>query len=173
MRKLTAGAALCLIIAGCGSGSSKPPTLPATNPIATTGTPTLPTTFNQGYAHAWGEMKQVGAAVSATINQVKRARARHQTVTDAQLASEFAVFASRFTPAVIELQGLSPPRSVAAAYRSLSDAAVGMEGTLRNLATDANSGRNAQAQQDLAGYFKYAVTIDKAATKIYNKLGIK
>lgn len=177
MRKLTAGAALCLLIAGCGGGSSKHPAANHTDPVASTGTPTtvarLPTTFNDGYTQAWEQMKQVGADVSATINQVKRARAHRQTVPDSQLASEFATFAARFTPAVIEFQGLTPPRSVALAYKSMSAAAVQMEGALRNFSTDANANRVRAGQQDLLGYFESAVTIDKAATKIYNKLGLK
>ncbi|HWF52960.1 MAG TPA: hypothetical protein VG294_20110 [Solirubrobacteraceae bacterium] len=179
MRKLAAGAVLCLAIAGCGSSSTKHPaqTTTAGNPVASTGTPTtvarLPANFNQGYAQAWGQMKQVAAEVTAAINQVKRAHARHQTVPNSQLAAEFAIFASRFTPAVIELQGLTPPPSVTSAYKSMSAGAAGMAGTLRNFSTDANADNVAQAQQDLAAYFAYAVTIDRAATKIYNKLGIK
>jgi hypothetical protein len=178
MRKLTTGMVLCLLIAGCGSGASKPSTTATHSaPVASTATATTPyrlaTTFTGGYRQAWGEMKQVGAEVAAAINQVKRAHAQHQTVPDAQLASEFATFASHFEPALIEFQGLTPPASLAGPYKSMSTAATGMEGSLRNVSADANASRATLAERDLASYFGYAVTINKAATKIYNKLGIK
>ncbi|MDQ6804740.1 MAG: hypothetical protein M3065_07185 [Actinomycetota bacterium] len=180
MRKLTAGTVLCLLIAGCGGGSSKRATnVTSTSATAATTASTattvthLPSTFNAGYEQAWGEMKHVGAEVGAAISQVKRAKAHHQTVSNSTLASEFATFASQFEPAVIELQGVAPPASVAGAYKSMATAAVGMAGSLRNFASDASANRIAQGQRDLASYFAYAVTIDKAAMKIFDKLGLK
>ncbi len=170
-----AGTVLCLIIAGCGSSSNKHPAATNASPIASTAATVYhpPATFNAGYEKAWGEMKQVGADVSRVINQVKRAQAKHQTVPDSTLASEFAIFASHFEPALIEFQGLAPPASVAGAYKSMAAAALAMVGSLRNLSTDANNNNTSMGARDLASYFTYAVTIDKAATKIYNKLGLR
>lgn len=177
MRRLRAGAALCLAIAGCGGGSSKMPSATNRTPVVSSGAATtagqLPTAFEGGYAQAWGQLKEVGAEVAAAINQVKRARAKHRTVPDAEIAVEFAGIASRLEPAVVELQGLTPPPSVASAYRSLTTAAVGMSGALRNFSSDANANRTARGERDLASYFAYAATIDRAATTIYHKLGIK
>jgi hypothetical protein len=176
MRKLTAATVLCLIIAGCGTSSSKHSATTTGATVASTTTTTayrLPATFNAGYEQSSGEMRQVGAEVSKAINQVRRAQAHHQTVPDSQLASEFAIFASHFEPALIEFQGLTPPASVAGAYKSMSAAAMGMAGSLRNFSTDANANHTSLAARDLANYLAYAVTIDKAATKIYNKLGIR
>jgi hypothetical protein len=177
MRTLIVGAVLGLILVGCGGGSSKPATATHDSPTASTPTSAsvtpLPTDFKGGYAHAWGQIKQLGADVAGAINEVKRAQARHQTVSDAHIAFEFARFASRVEPAVIELQALTPPASVARAFKSLAAAAVGMSGALRNFSTDANANRVSAGQRDLASYFGYLVTIDKGATEIYHKLGIK
>jgi hypothetical protein len=179
MRKLAAGMVLCLLTAGCGSSASKRVATSGSAPVAAPAPPTtttpyhLATTFKGGYQQAWGEMKQVGAEVAGAINQVKLAHAKHQTVPDTQLASEFATFASHFEPALVEFQGLTPPASIAGPYKSMSTAAVGMEGSLRNFSADANASRATLAEHDLANYFAYAVTIDKAATKIFHRLGIK
>jgi hypothetical protein len=176
MRKLTAATVLCVIIAGCGSGSDKHPATTRTVASDTTTTTTayhLPATFNAGYEQAWGEMKQVGAGVRTVISQVRRAQAHHSTVPDATLASEFAIFASHFEPALIEFQGLTPPASVAHAYKSMAAAATGIEGSLKNLSTDANANHTSLAARDLADYIAYAMTVDKAALTMYNKLGLK
>src|ERR1700722_697853 len=173
MRKLTVAAALCLIVAGCGSSSSKPDAAPTGPRVASTPTPTsVPTSFDAGYEQAWGAMKPVGADVRKVLDQVKRAQAKHQTVPNSTRASEFAIFASHFEPALIEFQGLKPPASVARAYRSMAAAAAGVEGSLRNLSAAANANHTSLAARYLASYFSYAMTVDKAALEIYNKLGL-
>jgi hypothetical protein len=173
MRKLTVATVLCLIVTGCGSSSSKPHTATTGPQVVSTPAPTsLPTSFGAGYEQAWGEMKPVGADVRKVLDQVKRAQARHLTVPNSTLASEFAIFASRFEPALIEFQGLKPPASVAGAYRSMATAAAGVEAALRNLSTAANANKTSLAARYLASYFSYAMTVDKAALTIYNKLGL-
>lgn len=175
--KLAAGAMLCLIVAGCGGGVSAKPDRetgvpPAAGETRTSAEP-RPTTFKGGYERAWALMTQVGAGVAGSINQVRRARARHETVPDARIAREFTALANKFEPAVIQLQELTPPAKVARAYRSLSAAAFGMSGTLHNFSVDAGANLATASGQDLASYYDYAATIDRDATTIFDKLGIK
>ena len=177
MRKLAAGPVVCLMIAGCGGGSSTHSAARTGTSVASTLTPppssSLPTTFNAGYEQAWGQMKQVGAEIAAVIKQVKAATAKHEQVPNARLASEFAVFASRMEPAVLELQGLTPPAGVARAFSSMTTASLELAGTLRNFSSDASANRVTAGAQDIAAYFSYANTIDKDAMTIFNKLGLR
>jgi hypothetical protein len=115
----------------------------------------------------------VGAEVIRTINHVKRAKAKHQTVSDGQLAVEFAAFASRMEPAVIELQGLTPPASVAKAFKTMTRTSLALAGALRNFSSDASAHRTTLGAQALASYFAYATTIDQAAATIFDKLGLR
>jgi hypothetical protein len=174
--KLAAGAVLCLIAAGCGGASPRPDRETGVPPAAgetRTAVEPRPTTFKGGYERAWAQMTQVGAGVAGAINQVRRARARHETVADARIAREFAALADKFEPAVIQLQELTPPAKVARAYRSLSTAALGMSGTLRSFSFDAGANRAGAAGEDLASYYSYAATIDRDATTVFDELGIK
>jgi hypothetical protein len=172
MRKLAAGAvscaamALALALAGCGGSSSHPVTT-ATNRTA------VPADFSSGYEHAWGEMKRVAAEVNKTIKEVKRAQAKHRNVANSELARKFAIYAAQFEPAVIEFQGLTPPASVAPAFRSMAAAAAGVAAAMRSFSTDANANRASAGAHDLASYYSYAVTVDNAALTMYNKLGLK
>jgi ABC-type glycerol-3-phosphate transport system substrate-binding protein len=174
MRKVSAGLVACLIVLGGCGGATAARTAPVVSgTTAATAPPGSPTDFRSGYAQAWGEIKRVGAGIGGVINQVRQAKARHRSVSDVQIASEFAGFASRIEPAVIELQGLTPPRSIARPYKALATAALEMSGALRNFSTDANANRVAQGRRDLANLLAYAATIDTAATEIYGKIGIK
>ncbi|MEA2197422.1 MAG: hypothetical protein QOJ25_1473 [Solirubrobacteraceae bacterium] len=186
LRKMTAGVLLCLAIAGCvaiagcGGGNTKRPTGTATTSIAALVTPTTsttttadPATFATGYEQSWGIMKRVGVEILGAINEVKRASAKHQSVSNGHIASEFATFAAEMEPGVIGLGGLTPPASVRSAFRSMAVASVQLAATLRSFSTDAAASRGAQGQRDIAAYLAYAAVIDKDALTIYKKLGLK
>jgi hypothetical protein len=168
LRMMTAGAVLCLAIAGCGGGGSKQPTGASTTTI----TPG-PATFSAGYEQAWGQMKQVGAEIFAAINEAKRASARDQSASNTHIASEFAVFAAHLEPAVVGLLGLTPPASVRTAFSSMAGAAEQLAGSLRSFSSDAAASRGRQGQRDIAACLAYAAIIDRNAVTIYKKLGLK
>jgi hypothetical protein len=177
LRMMTAGAVLCLAIAGCG-GASKQPTRTATTSISTLVTPTPTTTtagtttFATGYEQSWGLMKQVGAQIFAAINGAKRASAHHQPVSNAHIASEFAILAAHLEPAVVGLLGLTPPASVRTAFSSMAGAAEQLAGALRSFSSDAAASRGAKGQRDIAACLAYAAIINRDATTIYTKLGL-
>ena len=118
-------------------------------------------------------MKRVGAEILAAIDEVKREAAKHQTVSNAHIASEFATFAAYLEPAVVGLQGLTPPADVKTAFNSMAASAVQLAASLRSFSSDAAASRGAQGQRDIAAYLAYAAIIDRDALIIYSKLGLK
>jgi N-acetyl-beta-hexosaminidase len=122
--------------------------------------------FKSGYNAVRGPLNQTGQAIAQEISQASKQ-------TDAQVSSNFRSLAVRFQSQVTQLKALTPPSSVAAQWKNVTDAATKLDSDLNAIASAAGAHNASGTQHAAASLAANASALQQAITPIKQKLGLK
>ena len=146
-------AVACVMIAGCGGGSSS------------SSTAAQPSTFRSDFARTVTQFKQTSRAIGLALQSAA-------SEGDAQVASSFRGLATRWQGDLTRLRSITPPPAVAADFADLTAAATRTESVLKGIVGAAQAHNASAARQDGANLVRDIVAAERASQGIMHRLGI-